>query len=133
MGSECEMKISDILSVLPIRELNQSIEDKVINSVKMDHQLIEPGDVFVCIQGFTVDGHQFAKEAIVKGAILIVAEYELDLSNCLVATVPNTSRALTAIASKYYNYPSANYPLIGITGTNGKTTTSYIIEAKVGS
>lgn len=129
MGSECEMKISDILSVLPIRELNQSIEDKVINSVKMDHQLIEPGDVFVCIQGFTVDGHQFAKEAIVKGAILIVAEYELDLSNCLVATVPNTSRALTAIASKYYNYPSANYPLIGITGTNGKTTTSYIIEA----
>lgn len=122
------MRISDILSVLPVHKVNKSVEDKMIQGIKMDHRLIVPGDVFICIKGFTVDGHQFAKEAIGKGAVLIIAERELGISNCLVALVPQTGRALAAIASKYYDYPTTKYPLVGITGTNGKTTTTYIIE-----
>lgn len=123
------MNISDILSVLPVHQINKRIEDNVINGIKMDHRLIEPGDVFICIKGFTVDGHQFAAEAVEKGATLIIAEHDLESLNCPVAVVPDTGRALAVIASKYYNYPTTKYPLVGITGTNGKTTTSYIIEA----
>lgn len=123
------MKISDILSVLPVHQINRPIEDQRINQVQMDHRLIEPGDVFICIAGFTVDGHQFAAEAIEKGASLVIAERNLQLAKGLVAIVPDTGRALAMIASKYYDYPTTKYPLVGITGTNGKTTTSYIIDA----
>ena len=94
----------------------------------MDHRKINSGDAFVCLRGFTVDGHDYAEQAIEKGATIIIAEQDMKTSVATIV-VPDTSRALAFIAAKFYDFPTSKLSLIGITGTNGKTTTTYLLEA----
>lgn len=123
------MKLSSLLSILPFYQLTHDIDTINISSIKIDHRHIEPGDIFVCIKGFTVDGHDFASQAVENGAIAVVAERELDLGDTPVIIVSDTTRALALLATKYYQFPSKRLPLIGVTGTNGKTTVTYLVEA----
>lgn len=123
------MELSRLLSVIPFYTTNQKIsKTESIGTIQMDHRLIEPGDMFICIEGFTVDGHDFAAAAVENGARVIVAEKPLDLAEVLTVIVPDTTRALALLANAYYNYPTSHMPLIGITGTNGKTTITYLLE-----
>lgn len=122
------MQLEEILFALPFYKTKQSVENIQINGIKMDHRDIKAGDIFVCIKGFTVDGHRFAQQAIDNGANVIIAEKELDVSGAIIIIVPDTTRALALLATKYYQYPTNQIPLIGITGTNGKTTTTYLLE-----
>lgn len=123
------MQLQELLSVLPFYTSTKQIEEITINGLKMDHRDIQPNDVFVCIKGFTVDGHQFAEQAIQKGATVIIAERPLELTSGITIIVPDTTRALAMLAAKFYHYPTHQFPLVGITGTNGKTTTTYLIDA----
>jgi UDP-N-acetylmuramoyl-L-alanyl-D-glutamate--2,6-diaminopimelate ligase len=85
--------------------------------------------LFAAIRGVEVDGHQFVKEAIERGAEAVVLEEEQEVSNQTMILVPNSRRALAKISINYYGDPSSRVRLIGITGTNGKTTTTYLLES----
>src|SRR5690625_7335330 len=123
------MKLTELLSSLPFYETTtQQLDEFEVNKIQMDHRKIQADDLFVCIKGFTVDGHDFAEQAIENGAQIILAEKELDVTVPTII-VADTSRSLAKIAAKFFDYPSEKLPLIGITGTNGKTTTSYLLEA----
>jgi len=122
------MNLVDILEVLPVYQIVNNDENINVNRIKMDHREIQHGDLFVCIKGFTVDGHQFAEKAVQNGASVVVSERPLSITDATVIIVPNTTRALALIANKFFSYPTKSLTLVGITGTNGKTTTTYLLE-----
>lgn len=122
------MKLIDFLSVIPFYETNQPIEHIKVNLLEMDSRKVKQGDLFICIRGFTVDGHDYVEEAVQNGASAVISEEALDISVPTIL-VPNTSSALSILASKLYHYPTDDLRLIGITGTNGKTTITYLLEA----
>lgn len=120
------MKLNELLTCLPYCETIK--EDITVTGLEMDSRKVKPGHVFVCIKGFTVDGHDYIEQAIHNGAVAIIAMKPADVS-VPVIVVSDTSRALAMLAAKFYDYPTTKIPLIGITGTNGKTTTTYLLEA----
>jgi UDP-N-acetylmuramoyl-L-alanyl-D-glutamate--2,6-diaminopimelate ligase len=98
--------------------------------IAYDSRKVKPGDAFVAIPGFKADGADFIPQAIQAGAKLIVAEKEVQLPPGIeFQRVPSARQALAHLANKFYDYPSHKLKLIGITGTNGKTTTAYLIES----
>jgi UDP-N-acetylmuramoyl-L-alanyl-D-glutamate--2,6-diaminopimelate ligase len=101
--------------------------DISITSIENDNRKVQEGSLFICLKGYTVDGHDFAESAVNNGAVAIIAERKLDVS-VPVILVKDTYRAMAIIADVYYGQPSKQLHLIGITGTNGKTTTSHLIE-----
>lgn len=98
-----------------------------ITSIEMDSRRVHSGSLFICIEGYQVDGHQFANQAKQQGAVAIISQIPLDIELPIIV-VPDTKRALAVLASHFYGYPTSKLRLIGITGTNGKTTTTYLIE-----
>ncbi len=98
-----------------------------IVSLENDSRQVKKGSLFICIEGFTVDGHHYAETAVQNGAAAVLAERELSL-NVPVIIVKDTARAMAVLADAFYGQPSQQLHLIGITGTNGKTTTSHLIE-----
>ncbi|MFC5773886.1 UDP-N-acetylmuramoyl-L-alanyl-D-glutamate--2,6-diaminopimelate ligase [Ectobacillus antri] len=103
-------------------------ENPEITSIEMDSRQVKENSLFVCISGFTVDGHDYAQQAVVKGAAAIVAERPVAVA-VPVILVKDSTRALAALADMFYGHPTQHLHLIGITGTNGKTTTSHIIDS----
>ena len=99
-----------------------------ITGLATDNRRVTPGDLFVCIKGYTVDGHRFAKQAEVAGAAAIVCEHELEDITIPQVIVKDTQLELPRLAHEIYGRPSETLDLFGITGTNGKTTTAYILE-----
>ncbi|MCK5400465.1 MAG: UDP-N-acetylmuramoyl-L-alanyl-D-glutamate--2,6-diaminopimelate ligase [Flavobacteriaceae bacterium] len=100
-----------------------------INEVHFDSRKVNANDVFVAIKGNTVDGHNFVDAAISQGATVIVCEEipENKIENITYVKVDNSNKALAIMASNYYGVPSENLKLIGITGTNGKTTIATLL------
>ena len=107
--------------------LPQKGENIEIESIENDNRKVQPGSLFICIKGYSVDGHDFAEDAEKKGAVAVLAEKELPLQ-IPVIVVKDTKRAITLLADFFYGHPTQKLNLIGITGTNGKTTTSHLIE-----
>ncbi|MBQ9041498.1 MAG: UDP-N-acetylmuramoyl-L-alanyl-D-glutamate--2,6-diaminopimelate ligase [Eggerthellaceae bacterium] len=92
---------------------------------------VKPGDMFFCIVGLKVDGHSFAQDAIDRGAKFLVAErrlYQADTTDVTVIIVDDSRKAMAHVAARFYDQPSADFALVGVTGTNGKTTTTYLVE-----
>ena len=100
-----------------------------IEKVEFDSRLVTKGDMYVAINGVNVDGHDFINQAIVNGAVCIVCEnLPKEIADEVVyISVPNSRDALAFISSNYFDNPSAKLNLIGITGTNGKTTISTLL------
>ncbi|MGN8645107.1 UDP-N-acetylmuramoyl-L-alanyl-D-glutamate--2,6-diaminopimelate ligase [Gracilibacillus sp. HCP3S3_G5_1] len=121
------MNAKDLIKNLPDYQCEQNLDIINIEQIEMDHRLLKPNSLFVCIKGYTVDGHQFAEAAVENGATVIVAERELDVS-VPVVIVPDTSRALAHLANMFYGHPSSKLKVIGVTGTNGKTSVTHIID-----
>lgn len=121
------MKLTHLLSCLPFYQTSSAVDNIDIKSIQMDDRKVNEGSLFVCIKGFTVDGHDYAKKAVNNGAVAVIAEKDLPLS-VPVIVISDTTRALAMLASKFYNHPTHTLPLIGITGTNGKTTITYLLE-----
>ncbi|KGX88542.1 UDP-N-acetylmuramoyl-L-alanyl-D-glutamate--2,6-diaminopimelate ligase [Pontibacillus litoralis] len=121
------MKLTKLMQTLPVYQTIQSIEHIEVNGIEMDSRAIQNGNVFICINGYTVDGHDFVDQAIHNGAVAIVAERPLQVS-VPVIVVQNSARAMAKLASYFYHQPTQQLHLIGVTGTNGKTTTSYLID-----
>lgn len=101
--------------------------DVAVNGVVMDSREAGPGALFICVKGLTADGHRYAEEAVRRGAAAIVAERKLPVG--VPQLIVRDSRlAAAVIADAVYGHPSRSLRLIGVTGTNGKTTTTYLIE-----
>lgn len=99
-----------------------------ISGLAYDSRKVEPGFVFVCIQGFKTDGHSYIEAAIQRGAVAIVAQKPVDVPAGIALVLTTDSRkALALMACAFADYPSDKLTVIGVTGTNGKTTTTYLI------
>ena len=92
---------------------------------------VVPGDMFFCIVGLKVDGHSFAQDAINRGAKFIVVErmiYLADATDVTEIIVKDSRKAMAHVADRFYGSPSKDFALVGVTGTNGKTTTTYLVD-----
>ena len=95
-----------------------------IAGISYNSKKTKPNDVFICLTGEHVDGHEYAEEAVANGAILCIVEKRLNLDIPQVV-VSNTSEVIAQIADLFYSSPSKKLNLIGVTGTNGKTTVTH--------
>ncbi|MBC7420453.1 MAG: UDP-N-acetylmuramoyl-L-alanyl-D-glutamate--2,6-diaminopimelate ligase [Bdellovibrio sp.] len=112
-------------------EQHKSLFEQEVTGLFFDARLVTPGSVFVAIKGNEKDGHQFIDEAIKNGAIAVVVENKskvLNNESFLVVEAPDTRQFLDLLAARFYNFPSQELFCIGVTGTNGKTSITYILE-----
>ncbi len=108
----------------------QGKEDQEVTELIYDSRKVVPGCVFICISGAVYDGHSFAAEAIEKGAAAIVIEQEIALpKEGTVIKVTDSRLALACMSAAYFGYPAGKLTTIGVTGTKGKTTTTYMIKS----
>lgn len=99
-----------------------------VSGITSDSRKVKPGDLFVCLQGFHVDGHKFINKAIDAGAKALLVSKDVDVpSEIAVIKVEDTREAMLVVAPYIYDYPANKMRMIGVTGTNGKTTTTHII------
>ncbi|WP_445721821.1 UDP-N-acetylmuramoyl-L-alanyl-D-glutamate--2,6-diaminopimelate ligase [Flavobacterium sp.] len=123
------MKIlKDILYKVAI-EAVKGVTDVAINKIEFDSRKIELNDVFVAIRGTLSDGHTFIDKALSQGATVIICEEfpEVIVNGVTYIKVVNSNEALAFISSNYYDNPSSNLRLVGVTGTNGKTTIASLL------
>lgn len=123
------MKTEELLDLIKIKTIHGTLPSQ-ISGIQMDSRKIKPGDIFVCIIGYTVDGHDFVQEALRRGAVLVIAEKVIDETpdtSCTVL-VKDSAKVLARFSNHIYGYPSSKLSAFGVTGTNGKTTVSHIIH-----
>jgi UDP-N-acetylmuramoyl-L-alanyl-D-glutamate--2,6-diaminopimelate ligase len=102
--------------------------DVPISSLAFSSARVEPGALFFCVPGFRADGHEFAPEAVARGAAALVCERPLGLGVPEVI-VPAVRAAMGPVAARFHGDPTGELRVVGITGTNGKTTTAYLVRA----
>ena len=117
------MKLSQILENVKVK--NEYI-DVEITDVTADSRKVEKGSLFVCIKGASFDGHSVAEKMLEKGAACVVCERDLGLDRQVI--VEDTRKAFSPICASFYANPTKQLKLIGLTGTNGKTTTTFLIK-----
>ncbi len=121
------MKLNELL--IRLTDAHCEGECKVpISGVHHDSRAVRPGDLFVCLVGEKFDGHRFAADALARGAAALCARpaRASDLPSAPTLIVPDTRRAMPEIAAAVYGDPSRSMKLVGVTGTNGKTTTTFL-------
>ncbi|KAG1362635.1 UDP-N-acetylmuramoyl-L-alanyl-D-glutamate--2,6-diaminopimelate ligase MurE, chloroplastic-like [Cocos nucifera] len=105
----------------------------LISGIQNDSRKVMPGNVFVCCAGYKTDGHCFVAEAMERGAVAVVASRELGINEKLACkallVMEDTNSVLPVLAATFYGHPSKSLSVIGITGTNGKTTTAHLVRA----
>ena len=118
-----------------LKNLLPNIEGEIgnieITDVTCDSRKITKGCAFVCIKGFVLDGHKFAKTAEEEGASVVIAEEKTGAKNEVI--VPDTHEAFAIMAANYFGNPAKSFKLIGVTGTNGKTSITYMLKAIIES
>ena len=123
------MNLRDLIATCPIREIigNSSVD---VHGLNYDSRLVNQNDVFFALRGIVSDGHNYISSAIANGASVVFCE-EMLLNTDTVTTVlvDNSRRAMALVASEFYGNPTKDMKTVGITGTNGKTTISYLLEA----
>ena len=120
------MKLRDLLNGIQITSVHAD-GDMEVRGVSYDSQTTAPGDLFVAVSGTVTDGSQFISQALAKGAVCAVCERP-PAQNIPHVVVPSARRALALISCNYFDHPAREMTLVGITGTNGKTTASWLIK-----
>ncbi len=120
------MELKELLGHLVLYKYDGEA-DPVIKSLEMDSREVQPGSLFFCIKGFTVDGHDYVWQAEKNGASAVIAERPVE-AGVPVILVRDSRRAMAVLANVFYGYPTAGMNVIGVTGTNGKTTVTHLLE-----
>lgn len=120
------MKLSQLIRNLKYKEA-LNFEDTEVTGISYNSKTTQKGDIFVCLTGEHSDGHEYAKSAVEKGAVALLCEKALDI-NVVQIVVNSTRHQIADIADAFYNSPSKDLNLIGITGTNGKTTVTHLVQ-----
>jgi UDP-N-acetylmuramoyl-L-alanyl-D-glutamate--2,6-diaminopimelate ligase len=125
------MKLATLLDGVSVRQpISREQQNVDVSAVVDDSRRVEPDSLFVAIKGATVDSHVFLSDVLEKGARVLVVESDIpEYKNAVVVRVDDSRAALAQIANNFFGRPSHEMLLIGVTGTNGKTTTTYLIEA----
>ena len=123
------MKLNTLLAGLEYTCIQGSTEVEIHNVIN-DSRKAGEGDLFLCIPGAVVDGHKFAADVVAKGAAALVVEREVEVpENVTVIKVENARYAMALISAAYFDYPAKKLKVVGVTGTKGKTTTTYMIRS----
>jgi len=120
------MKLADLMTGISVVQTTADMETE-IKDIKYDSRNVEKGDLFVAIVGFETDGHEYIKAAEARGAAAVVCEKRPETGIPYIL-VENSRQALAAISASYFGNPAHRMKIIGVTGTNGKTTTTFLLK-----
>ena len=120
------MKLEELIEYLDYKDL-VNFKSVEVSGISYNSKTTKQGDIFVCLVGEHTDGHEYAQMAIDNGAVALLAEHPVDIKIPQVI-VSNTRHKIADIADRFYSRPSLGLNLIGITGTNGKTTVTHLIQ-----
>lgn len=137
------MNLSKLLEGVQVSKLFQTMygrmvvtHDVDVHAIQYDSRKVTKGDCFVAIKGLATDGHLYISEAVSKGASVVVLEDDMALpdsyfmhAGVLKVVVPDSRKALAKMSATYYGNPSASMTMVGVTGTNGKTTTTHLVKS----
>jgi UDP-N-acetylmuramoyl-L-alanyl-D-glutamate--2,6-diaminopimelate ligase len=104
----------------------------IISGIQIDSRAVQGGEIFVALRGEHADGHRFVRDALARGAAAVVVDAPVEdaqVSEAAVVLVPDTKRALSALAAAFFGDPSGSLDVIGVTGTNGKTTVTHMVSS----
>ena len=122
------MQVYKLMEKLLIKNI-EGDHNLEIQDIEVDSRKVKPGTLFICLPGLTVDGHRFASDAVANGAVAVLTEKDITLpSHITEIRVPDTRRAMAILSNVFHGHPTSKLNVIGVTGTNGKTTTTHIIE-----
>src|SRR6266481_6775002 len=121
------MQLKTLLAATPVRQVIGPV-DRPVENIAYDSRRVQRNTMFVALRGEKADGHQFIGQAISKGASVIVAEREEKDSRVTCLVVENTRNALADFSATFYGHPARKLKLAAVTGTNGKTTTTFLIK-----
>lgn len=122
-----EMELKKLLEGVEIKKIiGETLKE--IEGIAYHSNQVKEGFLFAALRGMEADGHRFIGEAIENGAAAVLCEEERDIAEGTMILVPNSRQALADVSSNFYGHPSSRLILIGVTGTNGKTTTTYLLE-----
>ena len=121
------MKLSDLLQDIPVLESTADL-DLEITGVSYDSRQVEAGHVFVAISGYAADGHRFIPMAMDRGAACVLCERPPE-GDAPFVRVPSTRVALAQLGANWYGHPAEKMTILGVTGTNGKTTVTYLLKS----
>ncbi|WP_050980513.1 Mur ligase family protein [Alkalibacillus haloalkaliphilus] len=117
-----------LLNELEYKHISQTVDHINVVNIVDDSRKVKEGSLFVAVKGYAIDGHEFIEEAIHKRAIAVVGEEDFDHLSVPYIKVENSRKALGELAKQFYDNPLKGKTVIGVTGTNGKTTTSHLIH-----
>jgi UDP-N-acetylmuramoyl-L-alanyl-D-glutamate--2,6-diaminopimelate ligase len=123
------MKLTELLAGVGTEPVASTRAKADITGVTADSRSVKPGDLFVAVPGTRTDGVQYAHEAVQRGAAAILAEKTVGGVTVPVFVTPSARKALALVAGNFYGNPARDLVLLGVTGTNGKTTTAWLVES----
>src|SRR4030081_199635 len=121
------MQLKTLLAAIPVREIIGS-PDRAVESIAYDSRRVQKNGLFVAMRGEKSDGHEFIDQAIEKGASVIVAERNGEQPRATYVVVDDTRVTLADLAATFYGFPIRKLKMAAVTGTNGKTTTTFLIK-----
>jgi UDP-N-acetylmuramoyl-L-alanyl-D-glutamate--2,6-diaminopimelate ligase len=121
------MQLKTLVAAIPVRQVIGTL-DRNVESIAYDSRRVQKNGLFVALRGKKTDGHEFIGQAIEKGAIAVVAEREENQPRATCVVVENTRTALADLGATFYSHPAQKLKLAAVTGTNGKTTTTFLIK-----
>jgi UDP-N-acetylmuramoyl-L-alanyl-D-glutamate--2,6-diaminopimelate ligase len=121
------MQLKTLVATISPRQIIGPL-DRVVESIAYDSRRVQRNGLFVALRGEKVDGHQFVEQAVEKGAAVIVTEHEVQSPRATCLVVENTRPALADLAATFYEHPARRLKLAAVTGTNGKTTTTFLLK-----
>lgn len=123
------MKLKQVLDNIEYKVVKGS-DDLDIRQIQYDSRKVEKGDLFVCIEGYSTDGHKYINSAAKNGAVAIICSRDIEnLPDCTILKVDDSRKVLAAAGANYYGNPADKLKVIGITGTNGKTTSTFMMKS----
>lgn len=122
------MKLKELLAGLEILSANADLETEIAQ-VCYDSRQVKPGDLFVALSGYTVDGHKFIPQAMASGAAAVLCQVPPEGEGIPYVQAADSRRALAAAGANFFGHPARDMTMVGITGTNGKTTSTYLLKA----
>ena len=122
------MKLTDVINGLDILNINGNLDIDIAN-IQYDSRKVTQGTLFICVKGFNVDGHEFIQKAIEQGAKAFLVQEDIQIDGYAFVKVEDTRKSMAKVATNFYENPSSKMDVIGVTGTNGKTSiTTFLSE-----
>ncbi|NJC97222.1 MAG: UDP-N-acetylmuramoyl-L-alanyl-D-glutamate--2,6-diaminopimelate ligase [Anaerolineales bacterium] len=123
-----QKSLQHIFAELPLPFCMKGVPDVPISGISIDSRAVKPGHLFVAMKGGTADGHDYIQKAVDNGAVAVVGDRDLSGLPVPYIRLENPRRALTWMAASFYNWPGRKLTVIGVTGTDGKTTTTNLLH-----